>query len=270
MAFKKIAVAVKTTGKALANYDDELAALAKKSRKLESSVSLGAFISTKGGQLTINGSPVPDNTMNVVIVDHLLENVFYGEDFDDDNPRAPECYAFSTPDDEDGKLMVPHEKASDKQNEKCDGCRHNKFNTARKGKGKACKNIRRLAMIVASESEMDNIAGAEVRYMKLPVTSVKAWAAYVKQLDDVFSKPPLAFITEVKTVPTVGEKALYKVVFAVVEAIDDRAKLRALLDRRKLVEAEMAIPYMENAEEPAPAPRGRAVAKKPNPKFARR
>ena len=248
----------------LNSYDEELAQFAAQYGTMEEGAS-GAlpFISTKGGRLTFNGGEIPDGVMNVIVLDHIFENHCYTTDYDADNPTSPVCFAFGTA----AKELAPHENSTEPQCEQCDGCPMNEFGTAERGKGKACKNIRRLALI--TEEDLEDIEGATVAYLKVPVTSVKAWAGYVQQLANVMKKPPFAFITEVSIVP--DAKSQFKLQFKMVEAISEKEQIKALIAKRETIQSELRTPYQASAapEEEEKPKRGRAAAK-PAPRAAAR
>lgn len=245
--------APKKTGTALVNWEDELAKYATEAQAVEASVSTGNFISTKGGRLSYNGGEVPGNKMNVIILDHVLENHFYEGRFDPDTPQSPICFAFGRVEDE----LAPHEKSDQPQNDTCAGCPNNEWGTADQGKGKACKNIRRLALI--PEDGLDDISAATVAYLKVPVTSVKAWAGYVNQLAGSLRRPPFGVITEISIVP--DPKTQFKVQFAHVDTIQDAEVFEAIIAKRSAITEEIMAPYSPPTEAPpAPAPRGRGKA----------
>lgn len=258
--------AKKATGTAVAKWDEELASLAQRAKGLEDSVSGGNFISTKGGRLQYQGAEIPGNTMNVIIVEHILENHMYEGRFDPDTPQSPICFAFGEDEDE----MSPHEKAESPQHETCKGCPFNEFGTADTGKGKACKNIRRLALI--PEDGMEDIEAAELAMIKVPVTSVKGWAGYVRQLADSMGRPPLGVITELSLVP--DPKSQFKMQFKCVEKIEDGDVIQALIAKREQANTDLRIPYAPAPEEEVPPARGRGGLKgqkpKPQPKPAAR
>ncbi len=248
----------KTAPKAQLNkYDEELAAFAAQYAGMEDG-STGSlqFISTKGGRLSFNGGEIPEGRMNIVVLDHVLENQFYSDAYDANNPASPVCFAFGTSD----KEMKPHEKASEPQADACHGCPMNEFGSAERGKGKACKNIRRLAII--TEGDLEDIENATVAYLKVPVMSVKNWAGYVQQLGNVLKVPPFAVVTEVSIVP--DPKSQFRLQFKMVEQITDKAQVKALIAKREGIQQELRTPYQVfgAAEEEAPAPRG-AAKKKP-------
>ena len=71
MATKKAATKGSGGTKALAKWDERLAALAQVATRTEESTGGGGqFIGTRAGQLTFNGAAIPGNKMNVVVIDH--------------------------------------------------------------------------------------------------------------------------------------------------------------------------------------------------------
>lgn len=252
---------VKKKGGALVAIEKELAAQAQIARATEESVQTGQFFGTQGGILTFNGSPVKDNKMQVVILDHILANIFYEGKFNSKTPTPPVCYAFGRVDAE----LVPHEKAPKKQNEQCKGCPKNDWGTADTGRGKACKNSRRLACIDATVIDKPgNIADAAVAYLSVPVTSVKGWAGYVRGVADSLGRPPFGVVTEVSLVPDSDDQ--FKMVFRSVEKVESSQALAMLLAKQKLVSKDIGFPFPE-IEESAPT---RKAAKPAARKFARR
>lgn len=248
--------AAKKPGTAVAKWDEKLAAKAHAAKKTEASVSTGSFVSMKGGVLSYMGNAVPGNKLNVIVLDAIMENHLFEGAYDPSTPQSPVCYAFGRDEDD----MAPHEKVEEPQADHCKGCPHNEWGSADTGKGKACKNVRRLGII--TEDTLDGgaeaIMDAEVAFMKLPVTSVKAWAGYVNQLAAT-NKPPLAFVTEINVVPDAVSQ--FKVQFKVIEEIDDGDLLGALLDKSEQVEQLIAFPYQAIEASAAPAKPARGKAK---------
>lgn len=267
-AEKAATKAPKKTG-AVNKYDEELAQFAQQYATMEDGATGSLpFISTKGGRLTFNGGEVPEGRMNVIVLDHILENHYYADAYDPDNPSSPVCFAFGRKDEE----MEPHEKSSEPQCETCKGCPMNEFGSADRGRGKACKNIRRLALI--TEDELENVEDAQVAYLKVSVTSVKAWAGYVQQLAKVMNIPPFAAVTEVSIIP--DPKSQFKLQFKLVEQITDKAIIKELIAKRGSIQQELVTPYQayepqEEEERPRrggakkPAARGRQQERDSNP-----
>lgn len=210
----------------LNTWDDELAKFAGEYKDTEdSAVQSGHFMSTRGGRLSLNGATIPGDKINIVIIDYLLENHYYEGDFDASAITSPVCFAFGRNDDE----MVPHELSSKPQCATCAACPMNVFGTASKGKGKACKNIRRIGFIPADG--LDNPATAEMAFLKLPVTSCKNFSTYVQQLASGLKRPPFGVVTEMSIVPDPKSQFILK--FKLVDKIESVDVLKELLERRK-------------------------------------
>ena len=193
---------------ALASWDAELAKFAEEAAAVEQ-VPSGNFISFKGGVLTVAGSPIKGNEADILVLDSVYENKMYEGKYDPENPQPPVCYAFSRT--EEG--LKPHDSVKSPKHETCAGCPFNEWGSAEQGKGKGCKNIRRLALISASNLENpDAVKNGEMFFAEVPVTSVKGWAGYVKGLAAALKRPPFGVITKLSVVP--DTKSQFKVVFS--------------------------------------------------------
>lgn len=231
---------VKAAPAALASWEAELEKDAAEGAAQEQ-LPTGSFVSIRGGIMSIGGSPIKDNKVQVVILDHVYENAHYAGDYDPEAPQPPSCYAFGRNEEE----MKPHEKASKPEADACLGCDKNVFGSAEKGKGKACKNTRRLALISADNLNAGSIRDGELVYLKLPVTSTKGWALYVKGLAALYKRPAYAVVTEVAVVP--DAKTQFKVTFNRVDGIP--AELGpAIKARRAKVAEEIMFPYGQPTE----------------------
>lgn len=245
----------------------------------------GKFFSTAAGVLQFDGNPLPGNQMAVVILADIMENSYYDGPYDPENRAAPVCFAFGHHED----AMEPHVKVDEddyfeRQHSVCDGCPRNEWGSADTGKGKACKNVMRLAVIPAGAYkgkgsgrnvtyELDlyddpqHFAKAEVAFLKLPVMSVKNYAKYVKQLAGDMRRPPHGVITNIYIEP--DPKSQYKLMFELVDVIEDNDILSAVMPRHKAERASIDFPYNppQEDEERAPAKsnnklRGKAAAPK--------
>lgn len=200
----------KGPGTAVANWEEQMAAEAAVATKVLAGVGVGQFFSVRGGVLSFDGNKVPHSKMGVVIVGMILENAYYQEDFDPDAPAPPDCFAFGL----DADTMAPHEIVIEKQDEGqgCLKCQWNQWGTADKGKGKACKNMVRLALLPAGNydkpgeefnliEDVDHYATAKIAYLRVPVTSIRGYAAYVRQLDAVAKRAPHYVASMIKAEP---------------------------------------------------------------------
>lgn len=242
---------------AAGDWRAELAQYAQKTVKMEESTQTGNRISTKGGRLSYHDTPLKNNEMTVVILAALVENVYYSGPYDADNPSSPICFAFS----DDGEDMAPHEKAHEKQNDTCQGCPHDEWGTSNTGKGKACKNVRRLAVISMDDVSEDAILSGEIATLNVPVMSVKGYSAYVKELALSAGLPPFAWQTRIFLEP--DSKSQFRVCFQAVDRKPIPEKFYpAILKRVKEAEKMLDVPYVF-VEAPEPrAKAGKRAAKK--------
>lgn len=258
-----------SSSRELADWDEQMKADARLASKMEENTATGQFFSLKAGVLSWNDSPLVNNEMACVVVDSILENVTYDEGYDEDQRSPPVCFAFGrAKGDEEKVIMMPHADVvarGQQINDTCDGCERNKFGTAEKGRGKACSNRRRLALIpigkldnngrFTPEKHAKNVEEASMGFLKLPVMSVKNWSAYVKQLSGATGRPPYGVVTKVKVIP--DSKSQFRVTFEALQEIP-RDLGPAVLKRVKEAQAAIMQPYnLDGEEEQAPAPKGR-------------
>ena len=257
---------VKTSNsRALVNWEEELAKQAEIAAGMEAKSGGGQFFSMQGGQLKFNDSPMPGNQMAVVIIDHVFENIFYEGRYDPENPAPPTCFAFGRDDE-----MAPHESvvaAGQAQNESCRECPHNQWGSSDVGRGKACRNIRRLALIPAGTfdaqnrflpiEDEDHFETAGLAYMKLPVTSINGFASFVKQVAGTLKRPPHGVITRIRTEP--DPKTQFRVIFEPLAQVPNNL-LPAIMKRHEEAKAVIEFPYNLEVEERQPPARGRGRA----------
>lgn len=222
-------------------WEDRLANYAKAAVEQEASVSTGQFISTKAGQLTYQGNPVKDNTLDVVVIDGILENTYYEGKYDPNNPAPPICYAFGR----DDKEMKPHERSSKPQAKSCGECKWNQWESADEGRGKACKNTRRLALLPTTDMTAAGLKKMEAAFLRVPVTSVKGWAAYTRGVAALRHLPPFGVVTRIRTVP--DPKNQFRMTFEHNGDIPEPL-METVVERHEAMREEIAFPYPEATE----------------------
>jgi hypothetical protein len=244
---------------ALATIDERFAKDANIAAGMEANMASGQFISAKSGVLQIDGNPLPGNKMTVVILDTVMENLYYAGKYDPKNVTGPECYGFGRSEED----MKPHEKvikAKTNKSKACESCELNEWGTADTGEGKACKNIRRLALIAAGTPDKngdceifdkpEDFEKADLQFLKLPVTSVKGYAAFVKQIAGSMSRPPHGIITEISAIP--DEKSTFKLVFECVGKVENNV-VEAVLARHDEAKTAIIFPYADFDKSDKPA-----------------
>lgn len=255
------------------DWEKELAEQAKIVAEMESVAAGGQFFSTRGGILSWNDVPLPGNAMVSIITDHILENDFYEGEYDPDNPSNPCCYAFGR----ETSQMFPHEKpvkAGSAQHENCVECPMAQWGTAEKGRGKACRNIRRLSLIPAGEIDpktrevaavFDNPLDFEKSgfgYLKLPVTSVRPFANFVTSLASGMQRPPHGVIVKISLEN--DPKTQFKVVFEAVELCSN-AIMPVIMRRHEEAKALIEFPYPLDDADEIQAEKGKKGANKRPP-----
>lgn len=252
-------------GTEVIDWEKEMEAKAKLAADAQrSSGGGGKFFSVRAGQLSFDGNALPGNQMLVVILADTMENAYYTGAFDPETPASPVCFAFG----HDESEMEPHEAVDkdpyfERQSMTCLDCPQNEWGSAATGKGKACKNVMRLAMIPAGQfktkgsgrnmtleqeifDEEEHFSKAEVSFLKLPVMSVKHYSKYVKALAADVRRPPAGVITLVYVEP--DPKAQFVVKFELVELLDS-SLLPIVMKRATAEEASIDFPYQPPQEE---------------------
>lgn len=257
---------VKTT--ALNKYDKELAALAMLGAKTAAARAgtLAKTIGTEGARFTIDGKTMKDTTLDVVVEDFVLMNTLYtpGTKYNSKSKASPICFAFGRTEDE----MVAHpdstapqggtkyEPKNGKPGRPCVGCWANEWESAEEGKGKACQNKTRLGLITAdSIKSAETIDKADVRFITVPVTSGKAWAAHEESVRETFGgMPVLTVVTQIEILPAPGGG--HQLDFSVVQEVN-RGVIGPLIDKHKKVAEGIDFPFPK-FDPKAPQKGGRA------------
>ena len=210
-------------------------------------------MSLKGGNLSYQGQIIPQNKMKVVIIDWILHNLMFEGAYDETDIQSPVCYAFGRT---KGELAPNPEDVAHPCNATCNGCENNEWGSADVGRGKACAETARLALI--SEADFGDVEAATEAYLKVPVTSMSYWGGYVRELEQVYHRPPLAFVTEISIVPQAKQPG-WHLEFKMVEPLEDDDTMAAVLAKYDAVSAKIAFPYPK-FEEPT---NGKTVKKAP-------
>lgn len=243
-------VAVKETT-AVISVEQELADQAKNAALIERPV--GGAISLRGGQISWQGNPIPGNRLPCVVLDTIFENRYYDSAFNAELPTNPVCFAISRVEDKLG----PHEDSEKPQGKdgKCEGCPKSEWGSEERrpgGRGKACSQTRRLVLMPANAlGSVQDIQKSEVAILKLPVTSVRYWSAYVNQLSGTVQRPPYAVVTEIYTEP--HPKHQFHLHFTMVKPISTDL-IGALREKIKLAENFLLAPYAAGQNAPTEQP----------------
>jgi hypothetical protein len=238
---------VTQAGTELALPTDVLAALAAEAKAAAATErpAVGR-IGLKSGVMTYAGQPVAGNKMEAIVLCASFRNVWYAGRYDPNNIVNPNCFALSMSD----KDMQPHGNVRKPANGTCAGCPNDEWGSdPNGGRGKACKQTRRLVLLPghAMEQGPDALRSAEMAIMDLPVTSVKNYSSFVNTLTASANVPTYAAVAEISVAP--DAKTQFKVNFRpmrVVPSMEHLSAIKARLDSAQQLALE---PYADTADE---------------------
>lgn len=247
-------------GTAVAVWDQQMAEAAKVQAAAETVTGSYRSIGTRHGILTIDDTPIKGNELSAVVLMSIHENAYYTGAYDPNTPQVPVCFAFCG-EGEDEADMKPHPDSAEPQCESCADCELNQMGSADTGRGKACKNVRRLGLVPADAVEsVAAFEEAEVRVLKLPVTSGKNWARYVQKIADEVERPSWGLITLISAVQ--DAKTQFKINFSFEGLVNFTQPLfDAVQSKRAELAKELVLPYVQPAED-APTPKRSKAAPK--------
>jgi len=224
------------------NWQEQMANEARAVAKLERPQL--AQISTRSGIMSYMNQPIPGNVLECVVVSSIMENNLFTEAFDANSPRNPDCFSFSTT----GIDMLPHEVVVDKRSETCKLCPNMAWGSSPtgSGKGKACKSIRKLAVIPIGALKEGAVGKAEVAVLRVPVTSVKHWSSYVNEIASVHARPSWGMITKISIKPHMTNQ--FEILFEAMGPIGE-SLLPELHQKAMKALEQLMQPYEPNPEE---------------------
>lgn len=262
MARKKASKKKKTSrGKAVAkiggglpaNWKEQLREDAREEAERTPAGSGNRISLRKNGQFSFQGSDIGDS-IDVIIVDHVALKTYYDEDYDEDNPTPPACFALKP----SVKNISPHEDSPEKQAETCAECWANEWKSGRRKRGKACADKNRLAIL-----HVDDL-GSLVEIV-VPVTSGAAFNKYIGGLTKAADVPSYAAITRM----SMDDHAEHqKLIFEFVEPADEE-QLAAAMGQRKAAREVCMEPFDATGREESSG-RKKSKSKKTKKKASRR
>lgn len=155
---------------------------------------LSRRISIREKRFTLPNGITHVGPLAAVILDHRNVNRYYMHAYDPNSPVRPTCIAVA-------KCFADlsprnHPDVGRPMADSCLTCTSNQFGSGRDGKGKACRNLVRLAIAAP------NACANEVpMILEIPPSSLKHWARYVSHLD-AMGLLPIQAITEISFDPS--------------------------------------------------------------------
>jgi len=185
-------------------------------------VSGASHLSTKGKKFSL-GDEVIGKELDVVVVSTAYENAFYKGAYNPNKKQPPVCFAVA----EDDSAMEPHDTSPEPQADDCASCPMNEWGSSLTGgKGKACKNGRRLVLLAYGK---DGLSNDDPVVLRLPPTSLKNWAGYSKGVSARFELPTFAMVTRLSFDPNSDWPT---VMFDPIGPIANAAELQTVISKR--------------------------------------
>lgn len=231
----------------IARIDADLAERAKNlQQQLGSSDSKRITIDQKDGQFVGPGGLVLGDELRIVVVDFCTVNRYYDRPYDPEKTMPPACMAIG----DVIKDMVPEEGVPAQQSELCRNCWANEWESDSRGKGKACKNTRELAVVLADELEDEDIEPT-LYIVSCSPTSIKAFDAAATKIFQLTGGTP---IKAVMTMSVVAVKNYYNIQFGHIETNPYLERVYPLLD--ETAELLSKLPDFSTYEPPRVLPPG--------------
>ena len=168
--------------------------------------SSGSYIGFKNAQLKVDGISIPENQIEVRVLAVIGERAWYPKDFDADVAQVPDCYALNA--------KTPHDEAVNPQADFCDECPHDKWGSAPRGRGKACRESARVIVIAANIP----LASAQMYPAKVPITSLSTVTSFSSRCNQE-NKLTGVFVTRLSVVE--DKKTFFKVHLTPLSITDD-------------------------------------------------
>lgn len=156
---------------------------------------LGALPSNKiqlrDKKFTLPDGQSSEDPLACVILDFVWFMVHYPGVYNSNNPQSPNCFAVGRENPEGGELK-PHETVDKPNFSDCKECPKNQWGSALSGKGKACKNQRRLIVVPPDFDE-----NTEPMTLYVSPGGLKNFDKYVSRLNNEHGLLPVQVITQI-------------------------------------------------------------------------
>lgn len=160
---------------------------------------LGALPSNKIGlknkEFTLPDGQKSSGPLECIVLDFAWFMVHYPGVYNSNNPQQPDCFATGRENPEGGVLKA-HESVVKAQGENCKDCLKNQWGSAPTGKGKACKNQRRLIIVPPNFDET-----TEPMTIYVSPGGLKNFDKYVSRLNNEHGVLPVQVVTAISFDP---------------------------------------------------------------------
>lgn len=198
------------------------------------------IIRTKGRVFTMPDGTSAQGPIKAVIVDFISANAFFRGAYNPTQRQKPVCWAL-------GELATlrPSANATEPQNAggDCASCPQNQWGTAQNGagRGKACKNQMKIALIAADVETADP---GKIHILNVSPTGIKVFSAFIRRVQKQLGHDalPIRVVTEISFDPLQAHPSLLFREVAINEklgvALDLYGEAREMLMREPSAETE--------------------------------
>lgn len=235
---------------------------AKKTKEITAGVTLGTFLprlSIRGKEFTVvagnQKQVIQQNYVDVIIVDARpnVSKILYNKVYDpNEDVSSPECASVNGEAPDFAPSIVDKETGKCPKN--CKDCYFNQFGTALQGKGKACKDYKRLIVMFAGSESAPFNKNAPALTFDLPATSFRAPAgSSVSMFNEFVSQcarnnlPVSGVVVRLSFLPGV---AFSKIVMNAVRIVtsEEYERVRELREQEE-VKSALTVKYTPRTEE---------------------
>lgn len=179
---------------------------------------------------------VPVKEFQGVIAYGAKQKAFYEKDYDSATKQPPECFSHGG--------RVPDSSAAKPQAKICKDCPKNKFETAKTGKGKACRDLRRLFFLRDIDAGSESIMPIQ---FNITPTSLKNFDDYLSKLV-TFGMSLEEVVTKVTGTRKSRDDKYMVFSFSKVRALsEDKPEEKQIINNIQALKTAW-LPHMERAE----------------------
>lgn len=153
-----------------------LAEAAKEKAAAEMNSANISFLSLKGKRFTLSEEKL-GTELDVVILADIYDNSYYDRPYKEGVQTPPACFAIHS----DYDSLAPHETSPVKQSADCATCPKGEWGSSPNGKGKACRNGRRL-LVAPYIRGTGEVAMGELAIVNLAPTTLAPYSKYIKSV----------------------------------------------------------------------------------------
>jgi hypothetical protein len=222
-----------TQGNIPAIPDDVKALLAEAARnKAETEVTGIPFLSLKNKRFTL-GEVKLGTELDVVILADVYDHSWYDRPYKEDVIIPPACFAIGAIQEE----LAPHPDSPTPQSEECIGCPQNEFGSALQGKGKACRNGRRLLIAPYTHGQVEL---RDLAIINISPTTLKSYSKYIMEVVGKYKVPTFAVVSRLSFD---DDKAYPLLLFKCIDVVTDGEILRNIMGNQQTYLDMVSVPY---------------------------